>query len=32
MTYNVQDLFLQTAFPIDPDYLHALSDSRAASV
>ena len=30
MTYNVQDLFLQTAFPIKPEYLLRLSDEHWA--
>ncbi|WP_416398903.1 endonuclease/exonuclease/phosphatase family protein [Allohahella sp. A8] len=30
MTYNVQDLFLQPAFPIKPEYLHTLSDEHWA--
>lgn len=30
MTYNVQDLFLRTAFPIDPEHLATLSDSHWA--
>lgn len=30
MTYNVQDLFLQTQFPLKPEYLQSLSDREWA--
>src|SRR5690606_14084139 len=30
LTYNVQDLFLQPAYPLKPDYLHELSDEHWA--